>query len=330
MNKKAMISIATVLVLAIAGFFVYKSMTAVKVADVNLTEQQQKISEYKHPESIITPEELNALLVDGKEDIVVIGTMKSADQVIDGSYVVWRDNYSGTDAFPYGGMINTKEELEAMLSEFGVNQDTTIVTYAANDQHDSARLFWTFKVLGHENVRLLDGGMNAWLGAGFEAGAVAKAGDRPATEYKAADYNVAKYDASLDMVKQAVGNDDYIILDTRSESEETGADTKKGAFGPGKIKGATFLEYKIATKENGTFKTKAELEEIYKDVLSSDKEVIAYCQSGVRSAYTWFVLTQILGYEDVLNYDGSWIEWSYYGYDQKDASVKDLTENGKF
>ncbi len=328
MNKKLVAGVS-VAVLLIAGFFVYKSVTSVKSQEVDLSVQQEKINDYANPEALITAEELKAMLDEDKKDVVVIGTMESKE-AIPGSFVVWRPDYSGTDEYEYGGMANPKEVMEKLLGDFGVKEDTTVVTYAGNDQHDSARLFWQLKMLGHEDVRMLDGGMPVWLGAGYETAEPAQIGDREKTDYKAPDYNPEGYTASLEMVKEAVDSDDYLIIDTRGEDEETGSDTKKGAFGPGKIKGAKWLEYTAATSDEGTFKSKEELEEIYKEFTDSEKHLIPYCQSGVRSAYTWFVLTQILGYEDVLNYDGSWIEWSYEAYEQGNQDIIDRTENGEF
>ncbi|WP_070119617.1 sulfurtransferase [Bacillus marinisedimentorum] len=328
MNKKLVASVSVVALL-IVGFFVYQNVTAVKSKEVNLSAQQEKITEYANPKALITAEALKELLDENKEDVVVIGTMESKEAIPD-SFVVWRPDYSGTEAFDYDGMANTKEEMEKLLSDFGVKEDTTIVTYAGNDQHDSARVFWQLKMLGHDDVRMLDGGMPVWLGAGYETAEPAKIGDRETTDYKAPDYNPDAFNASLELVTKAVDNDDYIIIDTRGEDEETGSDTKKGAFGPGKIKGAKWLQYSAATTEEGTFKSKEELEEIYKEYTDSGKQLIPYCQSGVRSAYTWFVLTQILGYEDALNYDGSWIEWSYQAYEKGNQDIIDRTENGEF
>ncbi len=318
------------LAVAIIGIFVYFSLTGIDAQEVDLSVQQEKINEYANPDVFITAEALNELMEDEAEDVVVIGTMDERGGAIPGSFEVWRPDYSGTDAYPYGGMANSKEELEALLRSFGVTEDTTLVTYAANDQHDSARLFWQFKMLGHEDVRLLDGGINVWIGAGFETGDALALGDRPETDYEAPDFNEEAFNASLDTVISAVDNNDFLVLDTRGQDEEDGSTTLSGAEGPGKIKGAMFLEYSDATAEDGTIKSVDELEEIYADVIDGDETVISYCQSGVRSAYTWLVLTHALGYEDALNYDGSWIEWSYEAYVDANQDVIDRTENGDF
>ncbi|WP_102347827.1 sulfurtransferase [Bacillus sp. Marseille-P3661] len=330
MNKKV-ISSLTIVVALVIGFFVYQNITAVKVQEVNVSAQQSKINEYAHPESFITPEELKAMQEDENQDVVAIGVLKSKDEAIPGSFVLWRPDYQESKEVPYGGVAAPKEDMEKLLSDFGVKEDTTIVTYAANDQHDATRLLWQLKVLGHEDVRLLDGGLNVWIGAGYETAAAAEVGDRPKTDYVATNFNEEALNADLEEVVEAVENtEDYYLLDTRSESEETGSDTKQGAFGPGKIEGSDWIEYSQATAEDGTLKSKAELEELYADVLKSDKEIICYCQSGVRSAYTWFVLTQAIGYDKVQNYDGSWIEWSYNAYEKQDPAVAEHTENGKF
>ncbi|PYZ91672.1 sulfurtransferase [Salipaludibacillus keqinensis] len=325
-KKLKMISFSSLAVL-ILGIIVYFSVTGIDAQEVDLSVQQEKINEYANPEVFITAESLHQLMEDDAKDVVVIGTMDERGGAIPGSFEVWRPNYSGTDAYPYGGMANSIEEMEALLGSFGVKEDTTIVTYAANDQHDSARLFWQLEMLGHEDVRLLDGGINVWIGAGYETSDPEEIGIRPETAYEAPDFNEEAFNASLETVKEAVDNERYLILDTRAKDEEEGSTTLSGAEGPGKIKGSTFIEYSEATAEDGTIKPLDELEEIYGDVLSKDQTVISYCQSGVRSAYTWLVLTHAMGHEEALNYDGSWIEWSYGVYQDEDSDMIEKTEN---
>ncbi|OIJ17439.1 hypothetical protein BKP37_02760 [Anaerobacillus alkalilacustris] len=327
MNKKTKIISLSLVVIAVLGIFIYQYMTRIEVREVDFSVQEAKISEYANPNAFVTAEQLKTMLDDTSKDVVVIGTMDARGGAIPGSFQVWRPDYSGTDVYAFGGMANTKEEMERLFSQLGITPETTIVTYAANDQHDSARVFWQAKMLGHEDVRLLDGGINVWIGAGYETGDPLNIGDRPETNYEAPDFNEAGFNATLDVVAGAVNNDDYIILDTRSESEEDGSRTLSGAFGPGKIKGSLFIEYSKATTEEGTIKPRAELEELYADVLASEKTAISYCQSGVRSAYTWLILTEVLGYEDALNYDGSWIEWSYEVYENENDEIIQLTEN---
>lgn len=315
MNKK-IVALIAVVVIALGGFIGYRSFVGADAIIVDDSAQGQKISEYAHPESFITPMQLKDLMDNGK-DVIVIGALDPAkgDAPIAGSFTMWRDDYSAAEGvYPYGGMRNTQAEMEALLSSFGATPESTIVVYAANSHHDSARLWWQVKLLGHEDVRYLDGGLNAWLGAGYPVGGAAPA--VTATEYKAPAPSLALV-ASIEDVVAALENG--TVIDTRSADEEAGKTTTKGAFGPGKIGDALFIEWKKSVGEDTTLLPIADLKALYSSV--EDNNVIAYCQSGVRSAHTLFVLTQALGYENVKNYDGSWIEWSYEFYENGNKNL---------
>lgn len=328
MSKKWKITGFSTAAVAIIAVIVYFSVTGIEAQEVDMDEQQEKISEYANPEVFMTANELKDLM-ETDEDVVVIGTMSERGGAIPGSFEIWRPDYSGTDLYPYDGMANEKEEIEALLGSFGVTPETTIVTYAANAQHDSARVFWQLKMLGHDDVRFLDGGINAWIGQGFDTGNPLSIGDREATNYEAPDYNEAAFNASLDDVIGAVDGEGMLI-DTRGGDEEDGSTTLQGAFGPGKIADATFINWTEAVAEDGTAVSLSELESIYGELVESGETLIPYCQSGVRSSYTWLLLTYGLGYDDALNYDGSWIEWSYEAYEMNNADVIERTENGDF
>ncbi|MBM7615175.1 sulfurtransferase [Alkaliphilus hydrothermalis] len=322
-GKNLMIILLALVVLAGGGYYGFKQMFGVQEVIVDATEQGQKIAEYANPDAFITPVQLKDLMDSGK-DVVVIGSLnpKTGDAPIEGSFTMWRDDYSAKEgAYEYEGMRNTIEETEAILSSYGATPKSTIVVYASNAHHDAARLWWQIKLLGHKNVRYLDGGLNAWVGAGYSTG-----GDAPvveATNYKAPKASEALIANFEDVV--AALNTETVLLDTRAMDEEDGSSTKKGAFGPGKIPGAVWIEWTQSVNEDTTLKSLDELKEIYGAF--EGKEIIPYCQSGVRSAHTLLVLTQALGYENVKNYDGSWIEWSYEHYEKNNAEA--LVENGK-
>ena len=321
-NKKGIIIIIAVLVL-FSGFYGFKSVFGVHKVEVDKSAQAMKIQEYANPESFITPFQLKTL-IDEKADVIVIGTLdpKKADDPIEGSFTMWRPDYSAKEgAYNYGGMSNTTEEMENILSSYGATKDSTIVVYASNVHHDAARLWWQIKSLGHDDVRYLDGGLNAWVGAGYPTGNANP--EVKATNYKAPN-PTKDILATFDEVVNAIGTD-TVLIDARAEDEENGAITKSGAFGPGKIEGATWINWVDAVNEDTTLKSLEELKEIYGDF--EGKEIIAYCQSGVRSAYTFLVLSEALGYDNVKNYDGSWIEWSYEKYSEGNELAK--TENAK-
>ena len=320
--KKQIIRVGTVIATLVILFIGYRFFFGVQAVEIDESEQEAKISSYAHPESFITPKELKEML-DNDEDVVVIGTLNPTlgDLAIDGSFTMWRDDYSANEEdYDYEGMLPEQSKMEEILSSYGASPESTIVVYASNAHHDAARLWWQIKVLGHEKVRYLDGGLNAWVGEGYPT-----SNEVPQVE---ASHYIAPNPSDLllatfEDVENALESDIQLI-DTRAEDEETGETIKSGAFGAGKILGSTWINWTSAVNDDSLLKTRSELEEIYGEF--EGQEVITYCQSGVRSAHTLFVLTQALGYEDVRNYDGSWIEWSYKHYEEKEQEA--VIENG--
>jgi len=322
-NKKVIISLVVVAILAVGAFMGWKMMMGAQKVVVDASEQGQKIEAYNNPDAFITPFQLKELMA-SDEDVLVIGALNptNGDTPIDGSYACWRGSYSAAEGtYDFGGMQCTVAEMEENLSTYGATQDTIIVVYAAGKHYDATRLWWQIKNLGHGDVRVLDGGLNAWLGAGYPTSATEPT--REVTTYKAANVSTDQL-ATLDDVVAALDDPNTVIVDTRYENEETGAETLKGAFGPGKIEGAVHLVWADAVYEDTTFKSKADLEAIYGNL--EGKNIIVYCQSGVRSSHTLMVLTEILGYENVKNYDGSWIEYSYEVYEKGNELAR--IENG--
>lgn len=324
-NKKLLISLVALFVFVGVGVFVgYRHFFGTRKVIVDSTEQGQKIAEYANPDAFITPLQLFDLMENDSEGVVVIGALNPAraDNPISGSFTMWRGDYSAAEGvYSFGGMANTVEEMEAILSRFGVRQDTTIVVYASNDHHDAARLWWQIKLLGHRDVRYLDGGLNAWIGAGYPTGNANPT--VAATNYRAPNPRTVAL-ATFDDVVAALNDPNTIILDTRAAAEEQGETTLAGAAGPGKIPGAMWINWTASVREDTTLKSRAELEAIYGSL--KGKKVITYCQSGVRSAHTLLILTQVLGFDNVKNYDGSWIEWSYQHYTQNNPAA--VVENG--
>lgn len=311
---KKIVLVIGVVVVAAAVFFGITFFGADKVV-VDNSAQAQKIQEYANPDSFITPYQLNDLMQNEDADVVVIGALNPAKLAapISGSFTMWRADYSAAEGvYPYDGMQNTKAEMEAILSSYGATKKSMIVVYASGSHHDAARLWWQIKQLGHQDVRFLDGGLNAWEGAGYPTGDANQ--EVAASNYKAPKPAAFAY-ADLDMVRNAIDKDEWVIIDTRAAEENDGSSVKKGAFGPGSIPSSVFINWVSANNEDTTLKSLEELKAVYGDVIKG-KKVIAFCQSGVRSAHTTLVLKEVLGAEEVFNYDGSWIEWSYAHYEQ--------------
>ncbi len=281
-------------------------------------------------------------LIDSDEDVVVFGVLSSAKAIIpltdenspiDGTYRVWREDYSGkgsTEAVSpnYGGFRKDSETMDDLLSKAGVTENSKIIVYSTGSMHDSTRFGWQLELVGLEPM-YLDGGLNAWKAAGYETGdQVTLADEDVKSEFSSTEWNLEELEANLDDVVNALENpDEWVVIDTRSTDEFNGEKTgsSSGAFGTGTMKGAVHIEWTNALNEDKTMKTKAELEEIYGDVIEG-KKVITFCQSGVRSSHTQMVLREMLGVEDVYNYDGSWIEWSYVASeagDDVDGALKE-------
>ncbi|MDQ1620944.1 MAG: thiosulfate/3-mercaptopyruvate sulfurtransferase [Actinomycetota bacterium] len=206
-----------------------------------------------------------------------------------------------------------KEQFEALLSERGVAGDDTVVLYGGNNNWFAAYAYWYFKLYGHQDVRLLDGGRKKWELDSREL--VPDAPQRAATSYTASEQD-RSIRAFRDEVEAAIGQKN--LVDVRSPDEFAGRLTapahlpQEGAQRPGHIPTAANIPWSKSANDDGTFKSDEELTKLYGDEgvdLSGAKDTIAYCRIGERSAHTWFVLHEILGQPHVKNYDGSWTEW---------------------
>ncbi|MGW4117114.1 sulfurtransferase [Nocardia sp. NPDC004711] len=205
----------------------------------------------------------------------------------------------------------SQEQFSALLSERGIANDDTVVLYGGNNNWFAAYAYWYFKLYGHQDVKLLDGGRKKWELDGRELTKEIK--DRAATEYKAAAQDLS-IRAFRDEVIEAIGAKN--LVDVRSPDEFSGKILapahlpQEQSQRPGHIPTAINVPWSKAANEDGTFKSDAELAEIYKEAgLDGDKLTIAYCRIGERSSHTWFVLQELLGHQNVKNYDGSWTEY---------------------
>ena len=200
-----------------------------------------------------------------------------------------------------------------LLSRKGISRDDTVVIYGDKNNWWAAYALWVFSLFGHEDVRLLDGGRDRWIAEGREI-TTAPAG-RAATDYPVIERDDSVLRAYKDDVLAFLGSGP--LVDVRSPAEYSGERTsapaypEEGALRAGHIPTAQSVPWAKAVAEDGGFKTRAELESIYRDGagIAEGDSVIAYCRIGERSSHTWFVLKHLLGFDDVRNYDGSWTEW---------------------
>jgi thiosulfate/3-mercaptopyruvate sulfurtransferase len=209
--------------------------------------------------------------------------------------------------------IPDRAALEDLLARSGIGNDTTVILYGDNNNWFATYAFWLLKLYGHNDVRLMNGGRKKWVDEG-----------RPFTTeaavVKPAIYRAKKIDSALranrDQVLGGIGKSGRGLVDVRSPKEYSGELLapenlpQEGAQRGGHIPGAANIPWSMAVREDGTFKSAEELSALYNGhAITPEKEIIAYCRIGERSSHSWFVLKYLLGFKNVLNYDGSWTEW---------------------
>jgi thiosulfate/3-mercaptopyruvate sulfurtransferase len=209
--------------------------------------------------------------------------------------------------------IPTRAEWEELLSRSGVTNTDTVVLYGDNNNWFAAFAYWLFKLYGHGDVRLLNGGRKKWMGEGHVV--TTEAPDRALARYTATEPNLA-IRSFRDDVKEGLGHEGRSLVDVRSPREYSGELLapenlpQEGAQRGGHIPGAANIPWASTVADDGSFKAASELRTLYGEHgVQPEQEVITYCRIGERSAHSWFVLHELLGYPRVRNYDGSWTEW---------------------
>jgi thiosulfate/3-mercaptopyruvate sulfurtransferase len=282
-----------------------------------MTAEDTKIAAYAHPERLVTTEWLAEQIAQGRvggpdgiavlesdEDVLLYATghipgALKIDWHVDLNDPVTRDYVDG-------------ERFAAVMGERGISRDTTIVVYGDKSNWWAAYALWVFSLFGHEDVRLLDGGRAAWIAEGREV--TREVPTVAPVEYPVAERDDAPIRAFKEDVLAHLGKP---LIDVRSPGEFSGEllhmpdYPQEGAMRGGHIPGAKSVPWAKAANEDGTFRSREELEALYltDQGLDVSDDVVAYCRIGERSSHTWFVLTHLLGFDSVRNYDGSWTEW---------------------
>jgi thiosulfate/3-mercaptopyruvate sulfurtransferase len=221
----------------------------------------------------------------------------------------WRDDLQD----PIERDIVEKDVFEQLLGSRGIGNDTAVVLYGDKNNWFAAYAYWYLKIYGHEDVRILDGGRQKWIDEGRDLTTDVPS---PTPTTYAAQERDESIRAYRDAVLQTVDSGDRVLVDVRSPQEFAGellappGYEQEGAQRAGHIPGAKSIPWAQAVRDDGTFKSADELRELYGGKgVAEGSAVTAYCRIGERSAHTWFVLRELLGYQDVRNYDGSWTEW---------------------
>ena len=270
-------------------------------------------SQYAHPERLVSTEWLgehlddpDVVVVESDEDVLLYDTGHIAGAV----KIDWHNDLNDSLIRDY----LDPEAFAELMSAKGISPDSTVVFYGDNHNWWAAYALWVFSLFGHADLRLLDGGRAKWVAESREI--TMDKVERARTSYPVPTRKDEPIRAFLDdTVKHS--SESLPLIDVRSPEEFSGARMhmpdypNEGALRGGHVPGAANVPWKQAANDDGTFRSVDELREVYEKGagLSADDDVITYCRIGERSSHTWFVLTHLLGYESVRNYDGSWTEY---------------------
>jgi thiosulfate/3-mercaptopyruvate sulfurtransferase len=269
-------------------------------------------NQYAHPEALVSTQwvaehinDPNIRIVESNEDILLYhkghipGAVK-IDWVSDLNDPLVRDYLDG-------------ERFAKLLSDKGIGRDTTVVFYGDKNNWWACYAFWVFQLFGHTNAKIMNGGRKKWEEEGRPM--TTEVPSYPIMNYPVPTRDDSKIRAFRDQVMEHLKKGGALV-DVRSPGEYSGEllhmpdYPQEGALRGGHIPGAKSIPWAKAANDDGTFKSPAELRALYGGQnITPDQDVVAYCRIGERSSHTWFVLTYLLGYPTVRNYDGSWTEW---------------------
>ncbi len=268
---------------------------------------------YAHPEVLVNTDWVASHASDPNVRVVEIDVdTKSYDEGHVPGAIAWAWNTQLCDTVVRD--ILPKAQFDSLMTQSGVNPDTTLVLYGDNNNWFAAWAFWQAKIYGHKDVRIMDGGRKKWLAEGRELETAPGQATPSAKPYRAGapDYSIR---ALLPQVQHAQQTRAAVMIDVRSPQEFSGEILAPPGLPEtcqrgGHIPGARSVPWGKACNEDGTFKSAADLQNLYgAEGVSDSTPVIAYCRIGERSSHTWFVLKYLLGVNNVVNYDGSWTEW---------------------
>jgi thiosulfate/3-mercaptopyruvate sulfurtransferase len=271
-------------------------------------------NQYAHPEVLVTTDWVDQhrhdpklRIVESDEDVLLYAQGHIREAV----KIDWHTDLQQQVIRDYLG----KQAFEELCSSRGIANDTAVVFYGDKNNWWACYAFWTFKLYGHEKCLIMDGGRKRWELDGRELVRAAEPA-YPRTQYKAQEPDPTIRAFRDEVFQHQAAH--LPMIDVRSVGEFTGEMLhmpdypQEGALRGGHIPGAKSVPWSRAVREDGTFKSREELEQIYLQEARLEKQakkIIAYCRIGERSSHTWFVLKYLLGFDNVKNYDGSWTEW---------------------
>ncbi|ERJ13052.1 sulfurtransferase [Haloplasma contractile] len=262
---------------------------------------EKKEEHYVNKNSIISVKELKKNIEKEKVELIAITEGNIFKEFIPDSSQITLSDIT-TTRNNIDGLIASREKIESLLSKKGLEESDTIVVYDENQSLYAARLWWTLKAYGHADVKLLNGGLKEWKNQGYETVSVPKIERK--SNYKATPLNEEMI-ASLEDIKNSLNNKEERVVDVRTKKE----------YNNGHIPGAVNVPWSQTLNDDGTFKKASELRKLYrtKGITQELESIYTQCTKGVRASHTYFVLSELLGYNQAKVYDGSFKEYSKSG-----------------
>jgi len=294
--------------------------------------------------NLINPKEAAVALASENKNYIAIQVSKAsvyAQAHLPGALNIWRPDYGSTVNDPYGGLIPSRKKLQTLLQKLGYTSEKTLLLYDAKANVDALRFAWVLNLYGFDNFKIINGGLANWKTHNLPTNAIIP--DPPkSTNFILDSVFNNNMIANFEGVKIALTDTNTILVDTREPYEYLGQpfndkgtirSFKKGAFGRGSIPGAIHLNWSTFADLDGDHTIKSERDlrhDLALHGIDDEKEIILYCHSGSRTSHTYYVLKHVLGFEQVKNYDGSWIEWSYMHTQDASVPIEQICTNKRF
>jgi len=275
--------------------------------------------------NLISPKEANGLIKNNPEKYIPIQVSKQTKFDVGhlpNAIQIWRPDYTSDITSPVGGLIPSREKLQLLIQSFGFEQGDTLILYDTKANVDACRFAWTLSLYGFEDYKIMNGGLEFWKQEGFGTSTkIQEIAD--ASDFQLPNMFKQEMIADKDDVMNAIEDLETLLIDTRETYEFMGRpfvkqgkvlDYKAGAYCRGSIPTAIHHNWSMMADLEGDHRIKSEKDlrhDLNEKGITPDKKFVLYCQSGSRTSHSYYVLKHVLGYENVKNYDGSWIEWTY-------------------
>ena len=294
--------------------------------------------------NLIDPQLANKFLLENSKNYIPIHVSKELfykEEHIPNAINIWRPDYGSDHNTPYAGLIPSREKLQSLLRTIGYDKGKTLLLYDIKANVDAMRFAWVLNLYGFDNFKIINGGLKYWKLSGLEVTDKQKPKSRP-TNYQLEAHYDDSIIANFNEVLAAIKDTNTLIIDTREDYEFKGfpfvhkkavLPYKKGAFDRGSIPSAIHLNWSTLADLNGDHRIKSEKDlryDLRMKGINPNKNIILYCHSGSRTSHTYYVLKHVLGYNNVKNYDGSWIEWSYKNSLDNSIPIQKISTENQF